>query len=102
MTLSEILQLYTPLAGLLVVVFWLGVLSERVGQLRARLAKAEGDIATLRGDDGQGSARIVRLEVQVENLGKQGESILRAMEGVQRQLANLMQKAPPREFEASA
>ena len=101
MTITEILQLYTPLAGLLVVVFWLGVLSERVGQLRSRLTKAEADITILQGEDGHGSVRLVRLEVQMENIAAQVESMVRAMEGVQRQFANLMQRPTPREFEIS-
>ena len=101
MSLSEILQLYTPLAGLLVVVFWMGVLSERVGSLRGRLAKAEGDIAALRGEDGQGSSRILRLEITVENQAAQVASILRSLEGISRQLANLMQKSAPREYEST-
>lgn len=100
MTLQEMLQLYAPLAGLLCVVFWLGVLSERVSTLKARVASAEGEIKKIQGDDGAGIGRIIRLEITVENLAVQVQSIVRSMEGVQRQFANMIQRGPPMEFAA--
>lgn len=92
------LQLYAPLAGLLCVVFWLGVLSERVGALRTRLALAEKEIATMKGEDGAGNGRVIRLEVQMDNLGKTIESLQRSVDGFHRQLGNLMQTGGVKEF----
>lgn len=100
-TMQELLQLYAPLAGLLCVVFWLGVLSERVGSLKTRLTAAELEIASMKGDDGAGVGRVIRLEVQMENLSKTIESVQRSIDGFQRQFANLMQKGTVHEFNAN-
>ncbi len=84
MTFAQVMQLYAPLAGLLVVVFWLGVLSQRVKSL-------EEDVKDLKSDGGKdgSSERIVRLEVKMDGVGEQLASINRNMAGVQRQLANI-------------
>jgi hypothetical protein len=95
-TVQELLQLYAPLAGLLCVVFWLGVLSERVATLKTRVIAAELEISGMKGDDGAGVGRVIRLEVQMENLSKTIESVQRSIDGFQRQFANLMQKSSPR------
>lgn len=92
------LQIYAPLAGLLCVVFWLGVLSERVASQSRKIQNLETEVDKLKGEDGHGSERIVRLEVKVENVETQGQSILRSLEGIQRQLANMIQRGMPREF----
>lgn len=85
--LPQLLQLYAPLAGLLALAFWVGVLSQKVKGL-------EDDVKDLRdqGSEGGVSERIVRLEVQMEGMQASLEKIERGMEGVQRQLGNLMQK----------
>lgn len=87
MTLSQLVQLYAPLAGLLGVVFWLGMLTQQVRTLKE-------DMKEIRIEDGPGGSRerLVRLEVQMENAANKLESIERGMQGVQRQLGNLMMK----------
>lgn len=98
--INELVQLYAPLAGLLGVVFWIGVLSERVSTLKTRIIAAELEITSIKGEDGAGVGRVIRLEVQMENLSKTIESVQRSIDGFQRQLANLMQKGAVQEFNA--
>lgn len=89
LTLTQVLQFYGPLAGLLVVVFWLGVLSQRVKGLESTVSKMEvGD------QEGGVIERLVRLEVHSENNGKALEKITTELSGVQRQLGNLFMKQP--------
>lgn len=89
MTVAELVQLYAPLAGLALLAFWVGALSERVKNLRK-------DVDTLNGrhdaEVGEGGMleRMIRMEVNLDNAGKQLESLDRHMQGVQRQIANLM------------
>lgn len=87
MTVTELVQLYAPLAGLLAVVFWLGVLSQKVKAL-------ETTVTELQEHDGPGgnSERLVRLEVTMEGVQTTLQSLDRGMQGVQRQLGNLMLK----------
>lgn len=87
MTVTELVQLYAPLAGLLGVVFWLGVLSQKVRALESTLRSIEEH-------DGPGgnSERLVRLEVTMEGVQTTLLSLDRGMQGVQRQLGNLMIK----------
>jgi hypothetical protein len=93
LTVPQLLQFYAPLAGLLLVVFWLGVLSQRV-------KSAEEKIQRMEEAEGEGGVveRMVRLEVHSENILKQQEIQTREMAGVQRQLANML-RAAPRTFE---
>jgi hypothetical protein len=85
MTVTELVQLYAPLAGLLGVVFWLGVLSEKVKNLQRAVETLERELG-----DGGGGERLVRLEVQMTSVADQLKGIHRSMDGVQRQLGNLM------------
>jgi hypothetical protein len=85
-TVPELLQLYAPLAGMLALAFWVGVLSERVKGLQS-------DVQDLK--DGKMVAdapAIVRLESAVTTLKGAVDKLTRGMDGVQRQLGNLMQK----------
>jgi hypothetical protein len=85
-TVPELLQLYTPLAGMLALAFWVGVLSERVKSLRH-------DVQELKNEHTEGEApAIIRLKVEMEGVKTAVEKLGRGMEGVQRQLGNLMQK----------
>ena len=85
MTVPELLQLYAPLAGMLALAFWVGVLSERVRGLRT-------DVQDLRNESTVAEApAVIRLEGDVKNLTTAVEKLTRGMEGVQRQLGNLMQ-----------
>lgn len=85
LSVPQLFQFYAPLAGLLAVVFWLGVLSQRV-------KTAEEKIKRMEEAEGEGGVieRLVRLEVHSENTLKQLEAQTREMAGVQRQLGNLM------------
>lgn len=88
MTLAEALQLYAPLLGIIALAFWSGVLSQKVSSLRERVAKLEregdGDMKTV--------DRLARLETKMDTNTAGIEKLNRGMEGVQRQLGNLMQK----------
>ena len=85
MTLSEALQLYAPLAGLLAVVFWLGVLSNRVVTLeREERDRKEREKSIVDERD-----RIVRMETTIDAMKGQMDRVVRELAGVQRQLANL-------------
>jgi hypothetical protein len=90
MTVTELVQLYAPLCGLLGVVFWLGVLSQKVKNL-------EDCVATLKRDhtDGDNSDRLIRVEVKMEAMSAELSTMSRAMQGVQRQLGNLMKPGSP-------
>lgn len=87
MNLAEALQLYTPLAGLVMMAFWVGALSQRVRSLET-VVKRYTD------DEGPGGSweRLVRLEEAVKSANGQLESINRTMGGIQRQIGNLMMK----------
>lgn len=88
LTLTQVLQFYAPLAGLLVVVFWLGVLSQRVKNLELVVRKMEEG-------DAQGGVvdRLARLEVHSESANKALDKISNELAGVQRQLGNLFVKS---------
>lgn len=85
LSVSQMLQFYAPLAGLLLVVFWLGVLSQRVKSL-------ENTVRRMEETEGEGGVieRLVRLEVHSETMLDQMKAQTREMAGVQRQLGNLM------------
>ena len=90
MTVPELLQLYAPLAGMLAMAFWLGMLSQAVATLKR-------DVEELKeGADATGSIRdrLTKIETKFEGAIDDIHSIKRSMEGVQRQLANLMGARP--------
>lgn len=86
MTVTELVQLYAPLLGLLVLAFWVGSLSQRVVTL-------ERDVGELK-RDGEGEVtirdRLTALETKFDIASGDIKSIKRGMDGVQRQLGNLM------------
>lgn len=84
LTFAQIFQLYAPLAGLVLMSFWLGVLSQRVRALETTVKRMEDGDA-----EGGMVDRLARLEVHSENAGKALEKISREMEGMQRQMGNL-------------
>ena len=87
MTVPELLQLYAPLAGMLALAFWVGMLSQKVANLKE-------DVKDLKESAERGGSgdRLTRLEVSMENAVSEIKKLGRGMEGVQRQLGNLMQK----------
>lgn len=90
MTVTGLIQLYAPLLGMLCLAFWVGALSQRVKTL-------ERDVRDLEdGADATGTIRdrLTRIETKFEGTAEDINSIKRGMEGVQRQLANLMGARP--------
>lgn len=89
MTVAELVQLYAPLAGMLILAFWVGSLSERVKNLRRDVDKV---VAREDAETGEGGMleRMIRMEIKLESATTQLESLDRHMQGVQRQFANLM------------
>lgn len=88
MTIAQLMQLYAPLAGLLAVVFWLGVLSERVRALAERVKALE----RARTDGRDDHDLLVKLETTQEAMLARLDSFDRALQNVQRQLGNIMVK----------
>ncbi len=85
MTLSEVLQSYAPFAGLLMVVFWLGVLSNRVATLeREERDRKEREAGSLLERD-----RITRMETILGGVETQVGGMKRELSGIHRQLANI-------------
>ena len=77
LTLTQLFQLYAPLAGLLVLAFWVGGLSQRVKQLEK---DAVGD---------EMRDKLTRLDVHMENAQAALEKMERQLQVVHRQLANI-------------
>lgn len=84
MTLAQLVQLYAPLAGLLVLAFWTGRLGQKVDDQKESLAKASERIDALeqaRATDGA-DAKFARIEEQMiqvkETLGRMELSMARA------------------------
>lgn len=76
LTLANVLQLYAPFAGLMALAFWMGVLSQRVRHL-----ESFGFMKV--------SNQITELKTKQDAMGEDVGEMKRAMEGVQRQLANI-------------
>lgn len=85
MTLAQILQFYGPLAGLLGVVFWLGMLTQQVKDLKEDIDELKGNA-----EAGGSAHRLTTLEVQMKHVEEGVTSIKRSLDGIQRQLGNLM------------
>lgn len=85
MNLPELLQLYLPLAGLIGMAFWTGVLSQRVRQLEDRWSTERAD-------------SLVRLETKVDAQGKDLEKIAVSVEGIHRAIGNIMQGKSPTSY----
>lgn len=79
MSVAALVQLYTPLVGLIMMAFWVGGLSARVKQLE-KTGLSHDDIIK----------SVARLEEKADALRNDMDSIKRTMEGVQRALANMM------------
>lgn len=87
MTVPQLLQLYAPLAGLLGLAFWVGVLSERVKGLRF-------DVQEMKDENAAGGApAVIRLQVEVAAMKTALEKLTRGMEGVQRQLGTIAMRS---------
>lgn len=76
MTVTQLVQLYAPFAGLMALSAWMGALSQRVKHL-------EGEGLSQTRD------KVIALEVEVQNLTKSTDKMGRGLDGVHRQLANI-------------
>lgn len=76
MTLTQLVQLYAPFAGLMALSAWMGALSQRVKHLEGEGINQTRD-------------KVIALEVKVDNLITASERGTREIAGVHRQLANL-------------
>lgn len=79
MTVTELVQLYAPMVGLMALCFWVGSLSQRVKDLEKRSD-----------DDAPKGDRLTRLETGMEGVKEKLEALDRGQQGIQRQLGNLM------------
>jgi len=85
------LMVYYPLiAAVGGMLFWSGVLSQRVRTLEREQAESKKD----REGDGSVRDRLTRIETLMEGFQTRMGEFSRGMGGVQRQLANLMGKVP--------
>lgn len=85
MTVTQGLQFYAPFAGLMAVVFSVGVLSNRVATLEREERDRKGRDKT----DFEERDRLTRVGTLLGSLGDKVGRVERQGEGVHRQLANL-------------
>ncbi len=88
MTVSQLVQLYAPLVGMLVLAFWVGGLSQRVKDQGEKIKELQRE----RDGDSLNSQRLTRIETLVEVTDDKIEKLTREITGIHRQLANLMVK----------
>lgn len=79
MSLTELVQLYTPLAGLVAMAFYMGVLTQRVRALERTQTT-----------DREDTERLVRVETKVDGFGIEIGQIKMSIEGIHRALANIV------------
>lgn len=81
----EIVQLYAPLAGLLVMAFWLGILSNRV----VTLEREERDRKETDRNEATQRDRIVRMETKLDLMRDELDKVQRELSVIHRILANM-------------
>lgn len=81
MSVTALFQLYAPFAGIAALCFWVGMLHQRVKTLETSAKRDR--------EDGE---RLVRVETKLESVEEDVEKILRHMDGINRQLGNIMQR----------
>lgn len=70
MTIAQLVQLYAPLAGLLILAFWTGRLGQKVDDQKADIDKLEkrvDDVERERKEDGA-EAKFARIEEQMTSV----------------------------------
>ncbi len=116
MSVTELVQLYAPLVGLMGMAFWLGVMNQRVKGLEAKVmaveAKADADVKALESDvktdvraamselrsvkdasgESKNAERLVRLETQMGAVVEGQGVITRSLENLHRQIGNIVIK----------
>lgn len=82
---SNIISLYAPLAGVVVLAFWSGVLTQRVADLVRRVLKLEehntADTAT--------AVQLGVMGADIKNMKEDGKKVEREIAGIHRALANI-------------
>lgn len=95
MTVENIIALYAPLAGVVGLSFWSGVLTQKVANLKenhdSRLSKLEAHSDA----DTAVAVQIGVLTANVATVTKSLEKVDRDMQGVQRTLANMASGRTP-------
>lgn len=94
MSVSQLVQFYAPLVGLLGMAFWTGMLSQRVRTLERDVAEARKGASELR----ETHDRIIRIETLMEGVIDDVAKMARQIESLQRQMGNLMQTGGVKEF----
>lgn len=85
LTSANLIALYAPLAGLILMALWVGALGNRMKVSERRQSKTEADIESLKNDK-------VTLGVLLEKASTSAaamEKMQREMSGMQRSLANI-------------
>lgn len=93
LSVTELFQLYAPLAGLLGLAFWTGMLTQTVRDLRKDV-----DDLQRAGSQSSDGKKLAVLESQMTTVLDSITSMKRSMDGVQRQLGNLMVKPAVHDF----
>lgn len=88
-SVAFLLQLYAPLAGLLAVTFWLGVLSQRQKVSERRQDKTDELLKDQMKDGRDEMVGVALLTQRFEAMGSTLEKLEREMRGMQRSLANI-------------
>lgn len=83
---SVLVQIYAPLAGLLAVTFWLGVLSQRVKVAERRQDTTDTRLKALDDD----KVEVGRKDEKLSHVERELGEIKRELHGIQRMLANMV------------
>lgn len=86
LSITQLFQLYAPLAGLLVVTFYLGALSNRTKVSENRILKLETKVDGAATD----AVHLGRLEERVDGVKISVDKMEREVHGIQRSLSNLV------------
>lgn len=97
MSFSQVVQLYAPLLGLVLMAFWLGALSQRVKSLEDAEEQTRESAKELR----ETHDRIIRIETKLEGLAEDVGRMGRLIDGLQRQVANLMRPGAIQTFQGA-
>lgn len=85
LTVKDILSLYAPLAGIVGLAFWTGVLSQKIADVVRRVLHLEGKET----GDNAVIVQLAQLEERINGWGKGQEKLERSMSEVQRTIANM-------------
>jgi hypothetical protein len=98
MNVAQLVQLYAPLAGLIIIAVWIGALGQRVKTLE----KTAEELRAAEHDRGSIYDRLLTLEIQGKANSDRLEKMESAILSIQRQLGNLMTGNFPKVFDPGA